>query len=78
MSYICEYVTDKINSIRLQSIIFSTSDINVALDSLKNEKSCGVDGLVAEHFMFAHGITHVFSSLLFNVLLFMVIYLLTL
>ena len=29
-------------------------------------KSCGVDGLAAEHFMFAHRITHVFLFLLFN------------
>ena len=51
-------MTDKINSIKGQSILFSTSDINVTLDSLKSEKSCGVDGLAAEHFMFAHRITH--------------------
>ena len=52
---------DKINSITGQSILFSTSDINVTLDSLKSGKSCGVvDGLAAEHFMFAHRITHVF------------------
>ena len=29
-------------------------------------KSCGVDGLAAEHFKFAHRISHVFLSLLFN------------
>ena len=48
----------------------SCSDINVALDSLKNGTSCGVDGLAAEHFMFAHRITHVFLSLLFNAYIF--------
>ena len=62
-----EYVTDKIISIRGQSISFSSSNINVALDSLKSGKSCDVDGLAAEHFMFDHRITHVFLSLLFNV-----------
>ena len=72
------YVTDKINSIREQSILFSTSDINVVLDSLKSEKSCGVDGLTAEHFMFVHRITHVFYLCYLTLLLFMVIYLLTL
>ena len=61
-----EYVTDKINSIRGQSILFFTSVINVALDSLKSGKSCGVDCLAAEHFMFAHCITPVFLSLLLN------------
>ena len=55
-------MTNKINSIRGQSILFSISDINVALDSLKSGNTCGVDGL-----MFAHRITHVFLSLLFNV-----------
>ena len=28
---------------------FSTSDINIALHSLKCGKSCGVDGFAAEH-----------------------------
>ena len=60
-----KYVIDKINTITAQSILCSTSDINVALESLKSGKSCVVDGLAAEHFMFAHGITHVFLSLLF-------------
>ena len=59
-----KYVTDKINSITAQSILCSTSDINVALESLKSGKSCVVDGLAAEHLVFAHGITYVFLSLL--------------
>ena len=61
-----QFVTNKLDSIRGESIMFSTEDINVALHSLKSGKSCGVDGLAAEHFMFAHRITHVFLSLLFN------------
>ena len=59
-------MTDKINSIKGQSILFSSSDFNVALDSLKSGTSRGVDGLAAEHFMFVHRITHVLFSLLFN------------
>ena len=55
-----------ISSIRGQSILFSTSNIIVALDSLKSGKSCGVDGLAAEHFMFVHRITHAFLFLLCN------------
>ena len=46
--------------------MFSTSDINVALDSLKSRKLYVVVSLAAEHVMFVHGITHVFISLLFN------------
>ena len=61
-----QFVTNKLDSIRGESIMFSTEDINVALYFLKSGKSCGVDGLAAEHFMFAHRITHVFLSLLFN------------
>ena len=61
-----QFVTNKLDSIRGESVMFSTADINVALHSLKSGKSCGVDGLAAEHLMFAHRITHVFLSLLFN------------
>ena len=46
--------------------MFSTSGINVALHSLKSGKSCSLDGLAAEHFLFAHRITHVYLSLLVN------------
>ena len=45
-------------------ILFSTAGINVAFHSLKSGKSCGVDGLAAEHFMFAHRVTHAFLLLL--------------
>ena len=48
-----QFVTNKL---REESIMFSTEDINVALHSLKRGKSCGVDGLASEHFMFAHRI----------------------
>ena len=59
-------MTNKLSSIRGESILFSTFDINVAFHSLISGKSCGVDGLAAEHFSFAHRITHVFLSLLSN------------
>ena len=61
-----QFVRNKLSSIRGESILFSTSDINVALYSLKSGKSCGVDDIVAEHFLFAHRITHVFLFLSFN------------
>ena len=60
------FVTNKRGSIRGESIMFFTADINVTLHSLKSGKSCSVDGLAAEHFMFAYRITHVFVSLLYN------------
>ena len=43
------FVTSKINSISDESILLSTSDINIALHFLKCGKSCGVNGLAAEH-----------------------------
>ena len=61
-----QIVTNKLSSIRGESILFSTSGINVALLSLKSGKSCGVDGLAAELFLFAHRITHVFLFILIN------------
>ena len=59
-------MTDKINPIEGESIAFSPSDIITALKSLTSGKSCGVDGLAAEHFILVHRITRVFLSLLFN------------
>ena len=40
------FVTSKINSISDESILFFTSDTNIALHSLKCGKSCGVDVLL--------------------------------
>ena len=51
---------------RSQSILCTNSDLNSALKSLKRGKACGVDGLAAEHIIYAHSITHVFLPLLFN------------
>ena len=33
---------------------------------MTNGKACGVDGLAAEHFIYANKIIHVYLSLLFN------------
>ena len=41
-----QFVTNKLDSIRGESILFSTSDFNVALHSLKSGTSCGVDSMV--------------------------------
>ena len=61
-----QFVTNKLSSISGESILISTSDINVALHSLKSGKSCGVNGLAAEHFLFAHRIIiHGYYSWLF-------------
>ena len=60
------YIIHKINSISDESILFFTSDIKIALHSLKCGKSCSVDGLAAEYCKLAHRISHVFLSLLLN------------
>ena len=41
-------------------ITFTPIDISNAFKSLKIRKSCGVDGVSAEHFLYAHDILHVF------------------
>ena len=41
-------------------------DISNAFKSLKIGKACGVDGVPAEHLLYAHDILHVFLSLLFT------------
>ena len=63
-----QVIHDKLGTIpsESKSILFTNSDLNNALKSLKRGKACGVDGLAAEHFIYAHSITHVFLSLLFN------------
>ena len=63
-----QVIDDKLGTIPSESkpILFTNSDLNSALKSLNRDKVCGVDGLAAEHFIYAHSITHVFLSLLFN------------
>ena len=40
-------------------ITFTPIDISNAFKSLKIGKACGVDGVSAEHFLYAHDILHV-------------------
>ena len=55
-------------SIKDSSIVFRPIDIFKALKNAKTGKACGVDGLPAEHFIYAdvHVHVHVHLSLLFN------------
>ena len=55
-------------------ITFTPIDISNAFKSLKIGKACGVDGVSAEHFLYAHDILHVFLSGYLHLSLLMVIY----
>ena len=46
--------------------VFTPVDIFNALKITKSGIGCGVDGLAAEHFIYAGPIIHVYLSLLFN------------
>ena len=48
------------------SITFTPFNIIDALKSIKCGKSSGIDGISAEHFVFAHSRVHVLLSLLFS------------
>ena len=48
------------------SITITPFNILDALKSIKRCKSSGIDGISAEHFVFAHGRIHVLFSLLFS------------
>ena len=61
-----EFVKQELKSITDSSIAFSPVDIFNALKNTKTGKACGVDGLAAEHFIYAYKIIHVYLSLLFN------------
>ena len=63
-----QVIHDKLRTIpsKSKSILFTNSDLNSDLKSIKRGKACGVDGLTAAHFIYAHSITNVFLSLLFN------------
>ena len=61
-----EFVKQELKSITDSSIAFSPVDIFNALKNTKTGKACGVDGLAAEHFIYANKIIHVYLSLLFN------------
>ena len=47
-------------------ISFTPIDISNAFKSLKLGKACGVDGVSAEHFLYAYNVLHVLLSLLFT------------
>ena len=59
-------VQSELHSIADSSVIFCPVDIFNALKNAKTGKACGVDGLVAEHFIYADAIIHIHLSLLFN------------
>ena len=60
------FVERELHSIKDSSIVFRPIDIFNALKNAKTGKACGVDGLAAEHFIYADAILHVHLSLLFN------------
>ena len=59
-------VQSELHSIADSSIIFCPVDIFNALKNAKTDKACGVDGLAAEHFIYADAIIQIHLSLLFN------------
>ena len=59
-------VTSTISSIENESIEIRPLDIVNALKSVNKGKACGVDGLAAEHFIYADERIHVILSILFN------------
>ena len=54
-----EFVERKLTSIADSSIVFTPVDISKALKNTKTGKACGVDGLAAEHVIYANPIIHV-------------------
>ena len=59
-------VTSKLSFIENGSIEIRPLDIVNALKSVNKGKACGVDGLAAEHFIYADERIHVILSILFN------------
>ena len=59
-------VQSELHSIADSSVIFCPVDIFNALKNAKAGKAFGVDGLAAEHFIYADAIIHIHLSLLFN------------
>ena len=60
------FVTSTLSSIKNESIEVRPLDIVNALKSVNKGKACGVDGLAAEHFIYADERIHVILSILFN------------
>ena len=61
-------VTSTLSSIENESIEIRPLDIVNALKSVNKGKACGVDGLAAEHFIYADERIHVILSILFNLM----------
>ena len=59
-------VKSDINQQHPNSIIITPFNVSDALKNIKCGKSCGVDGISSEHFVFAHSRIHVLLSLLFS------------
>ena len=59
-------VTSKLSFIENESVEIRPLDIVNALKSVNKGKACGVDGLAAEHFIYADERIHVILSILFN------------
>ena len=59
-------VTSALSSIENESIEIRSLDIVNALKSVNKGKACGVDGLTAEHFIYADESIYVILSILFN------------
>ena len=59
-------VTSTLSSIENESIEIRPLDIVNELKSVNKGKACGVDGLAAEHFIYADERIHVILSILFN------------
>ena len=59
-------VQAELHSICGFSVIFCPIDIFTTLKNAKTGKACRVDGLAAEHFMYADAIIYIHLSLLFN------------
>ena len=58
-------VQSELHSIVHSSVTFCQVDIFNTLKNAKTGKACGVDGLAAEHFIYADAIIHIHLSLLF-------------
>ena len=59
-------VTNTLRSIENESLEIRPLDIVNALKGVNKGKACGVDGLDAEHFIYADERIHVILSILFN------------
>ena len=59
-----KFVQCELHSIDDSSIIFCPVNIFNALKNAKTGKACGVDGLAAEHFIYADAIIHIYTFII--------------